>query len=342
MNIVIIGYYGFEDGYYAYGKYFNQYFKTVSFFPLIECRDLAKNNKTRINDIETMISGNHLDKNVYSKKLINYDCPKNVVLIAHNNDMLACLKIDNMLVAEYIHSLKKKYNFQLIQVNWDPIINNANNNIINFFDKSFCSDPSLLKLYKNVRLFKSGFCESISFYKEDNDYKCDVSFIGTNLYDNHIFPNQSLNRKMILDAIYADKSINLHVYGPEFLKRVYPDSYKGFIGYKDCYKVFSNSKINLNISPLLNVNTNDKLYYSERLPQIFACDGIMLCNNDLTPMLIPNEHYLYVNNIDDLLPSIYCFLENKDSLEARMKQNVSNIKHIFNYQTIMEQFCKEL
>ena len=147
---------------------------------------------------------------------------------------------------------------------------------------------------------------------------------------------------MILDAIYADKSINLHVYGPEFLNRLYPDSYKGFIVYKNCYKVFSNSKINLNISPLLNVNTNDKLYYSERLPQILGCNGIMLCNNNLTPMLIPNEHYLYINNIDELMPCIYSFLENKDSLQEIMKQRVSNIKDTFNYKNIMEKFCKEL
>ena len=50
--------------------------------------------------------------------------------------------------------------------------------------------------------------------------------------------------KQILDIIYANKDITLHIYGPEFLSKLYPDSYKGFISYKDCYKVFSNSKIN--------------------------------------------------------------------------------------------------
>ena len=70
MNILIIGYYSFEDGYYAYGKYFQNYFKTISFFPLIECRDLNKFNKTKITDIENVISGSDFTKNVYSNKLI--------------------------------------------------------------------------------------------------------------------------------------------------------------------------------------------------------------------------------------------------------------------------------
>ena len=341
MNILIIGYYSFEDGYYAYGKHFQNYFKTISFFPLIECKDLSKVNKTKINDIENIISGSDFNKNLYSNKLINHNVPKNVVLIAHNNDMLASLKIDNLLALEYIHSLKKLYNFQLIQVNWDPIINNANNNIINYFDKSFCSDPALLPLYKNVRLFKAGYSKDTSFYKEDNDYKCDVSFIGTNLYENPIFPNKSLNRRYILDAIYANKSIKLHIYGPKFLGDRYPDSYKGFISYKNCYKVFSNSKINLNISPLVNINTNDNLYYSERLPQILACDGVMLCNNDLSPMLIPNQHYLYINHINQLLPCIHYFLNNT-AFQEKIKKNVTEIKDTFNYEHIIKGICKEL
>ena len=341
MNILIIGYYGFEDGYYAYGKYFQNYFKTVSFFPLIECKDLNKFNKSSITDIETVISGCDFSKNLYSNKLINYNCPKNVVLIAHSNYILASLKIDNILVVEHIQSLKKKYNFQLIQVNWDANINNANNNIINFFDKSFCSDPILLPLYKNVRLFKAGYSTDTSFYKEDNDYKCDVSFIGTNLYENPIFPNKSLNRRYILDTIYADKSIKLHIYGPKFLADRYPDSYKGFISYTDCYKVFSNSKINLNISPLINVKSDDKLYYSERLPQILACDGIMLCNNDLSPMLIPNQHYLYINHINQLLPCIKYFLNN-NVFQKKIKKNVTGIKDTFNYEHIIKDICKEI
>ena len=116
MNILIIGYYGFEDGYYAYGKHFQNYFKTVSFFPLIECRDSTKNNTTSIADIDTVISGGDFAKNVYSPKLINHKFSKNVVLIAHNNDMLSSLKIDNILVIEYIIHLKKNIIFNLYKL----------------------------------------------------------------------------------------------------------------------------------------------------------------------------------------------------------------------------------
>ena len=63
------------------------------------------------------------------------------------------------------------------------------------------------------------------------------------MYDG--WPENNVNRRKVLDKIYQNKDINLHVYGPEYLQNLYPDTYKGFIKYEDCYKVFSNSKINL-------------------------------------------------------------------------------------------------
>ena len=52
--------------------------------------------------------------------------------------------------------------------------------------------------------------------------------------------------------IYANRhKINFHIYGPIEFKNLYPDCYQGFIKYDECYKVFSNSKINLSIHPII-------------------------------------------------------------------------------------------
>jgi hypothetical protein len=345
MNIVLFGYYGFADGYFAYGRYFSKYFETVSFFPLIELeRRVIENDKDKtINDIEICISGGDLSNKKYSHNLINHNVPKNIIIIAHNNEKIATLKINNMLVIEYLNSLKERYHFQLIQLNWDvrSIINNYDY-ISNYFDMCFYSDPNYLPINPiNSNFFTSGYSPITSYYDEDDNYKCDVSFIGTNLYTNPIFPNQHLNRRMILDRIYNDKSIKLHVYGPTFLQNLYPESYKGLIRYNNSYKVFSNSKINLNISPMNEIYNEGYYYYSERMPQIIGCNGVMLCNNNYGDLLTPDIDYIYVNTIDELIPKIKRVLNDEEYYNS-IKENVIRKKDIFNYEILMEDFCYKI
>lgn len=332
MNFVLFGYYGFRDGYYAYGQYFKNYFKSVSFFPLIEFRDLLKSNKTTLNDLDLLISGKPLNTSKYSSNLDLTDVPKDIVLIAHNNDMLESLVYNDIKIIDYIVSLKTKYNFKLIQLNWDPYL--TQKNTFHYFDLAFCADPNYFKISPKIEHFKQGFSPITTFYERDENYSCDVSFIGTNLYIDSLFPNQLLNRKVILDKIYEDKSIRLHIYGPSFLKEFYPDAYKGFIPYNECYKVFSNSKINLNISPLESVEFDDKFYYSERMPQILGCNAIMLSNNNFSPLLEPDLHYIYINNPNDILVKIKEILDNREKM-AVMQENVKKIKDDFNYEKII-------
>ncbi len=338
MNLVIFGYYRFEDGYYAYGKYFQKTFSTVSFFPLIEFRDKMNLKQTEITDIDNIIFGN-FNKTIYTDYLINHNVPKDVVIIAHNNDMIDGLTFDNIKLIEYIQNLKKIKDFQLIQINWDPMI--TNHHPSPYFDISFCADPFSLKNYSNTQFFPQGYSPDTTYYCQDDNYSCDVSFIGTNLYTDPMFTNQSLNRKQVLDAIYSDKSISLHVYGPEFLKNHYPESYKGFIRYEDCYKVFSNSKFSLNISPLNDIQYNNYYYYSERLPQIIACNGVMISNNDFTPFLLPGIHYIYINNINELVPTIKEYLSNPIKIEL-IKEEIESIKDKFNYEHIIPQISKQI
>jgi len=334
-NLLILGYYGFKDGYYAYGQYFKDHFDTVSFFPLIELRDLINHKRTNYNDLEKVISGESLDK-IYSHNLSNHSILKNYVLVAHSCDMIKNLKLDNKPFLEYILELKNKYNFKLIQVDWDAVLSD-NHFVTKDFDLCICADPYLLK-YPNVTYFPQGYSPNLSFYQDDSNFSCDISFLGTNLYSGKEFPNKSLNRKIILDKIY-NNNYNLKIYGPDFLKNHYPNAYQKYITYNDCFKIFSNSKICLNISPLENIENNGKFYYSERLPQIFACESIMLSNNNFFPLLIPDEDYIFIDNIDDLLPKIDSILNNKEKYDL-MKKNIKTKKEIFNYEKIMNDISK--
>ena len=169
-----------------------------------------------------------------------------------------------------------------------------------------------------LRYFIPGFNTNLSYYLLDNSYSCDVSIVCTNLYDDlEFWSSTKICRKDVVDAIYKDENINFHFYGPEKFKKLYPKAYKGFIKYEDCYKVFSNSKINLNISPVgdsLNdvVDGKQKHKISERCPQILGSKGLMMCDTNLEPILLHNKHYIKIDSITQALEIIYDVIENNN------------------------------
>ena len=332
-NLLIIGFYGFKDGYWAYGKYMKKHFNEVSFFPLIELRDrlTEKDERFHLDDIKDVIDGSFSNHKNYSDNLIVKNIKYNHILLAHNNDFLRTFILEGIKFFEKILEWKEDLKFKLYQINWDADTKNLNWYGLKNFDKCFTQNPLYLRSL-NVYYFSSGFCSEMSFYKEIDEYKCDISFVGTNLYERG-WENEKLNRRKILDKIYQEEDINLHVYGPEFLKELYPRCYKGFISYDDCYKVFSNSKINLNISPLENIEFMKKYYYSERLPQLFGCESIMMSNNDFGDMLLKNEDYIYLDNIDDLIEKINEWKEGERRI--KMLENIREKKVMFDYDNII-------
>jgi spore maturation protein CgeB len=191
----------------------------------------------------------------------------------------------------------------------------------------------------DVLFFPAGYSPNTTYDQFSPEYECDVSFVGTNLYTGSNFPNQTINRKQVLDLIYADPSIKLHVYGTEKFRYVYPNSYRGFIPYSQCYRVFSSSKINLNISPVLDTPVSFKnsgfVYYSERLPQILGSNGVLLCNNDLSPLLLPGIHYIYIKSLDELIPTLKHYLNHPELLET-IKINSAKFLNKFNYEHIVK------
>jgi len=178
---------------------------------------------------------------------------------------------------------------------------------INYFQDSH-------KIYYNP----PGFDHSISFYEYEKEYVCDISIVLTNLYNDHQeFPKDATNigRYEIVNTLYKHRDkINFHIYGPEHFKELYPDCYKRFIKYDECRKVFSNSKINLSIHPIINELSNKKSsmeYFSERVPQILGCKGLLMTNSQLSYILKKDIDYIQINK-DNWLDEIKNIINNSN------------------------------
>jgi hypothetical protein len=346
-HLLIMNYYANQNGYWARDMYFHNHFTSVSFFPLVEFLDKMRDCDARYNysHIIDIVTGQFNKKHLYSQNatITNGNNKITHIMICHNNDMLKRARA----TMDFIVVLKQMHGIKLVQINWDPMLvsGNAQKYIIEQFDISFCSDPEYIKLCPRVcQFFCAGYNKLTSFPSPLNGkYACDVSIICTNLYTDATFENKTVCRKNVLDAIYADKSIVLHVYGFPFLKTLYPDAYRGFIQYDDCRHVFSNSKISLNISMFDGMREHDgHHYFSERLPQIFGCNGIPLCNNDFGAFLEKDVDYIYVQNMDELMPKIKMFLENCGNCYNKMKERIQQKREMFEYEHIVADIANKM
>lgn len=142
--------------------------------------------------------------------------------------------------------------------------------------------------------------------REYNNYECDISICCTNLYED--CPNQIINRKELVDAIYANQNkynYKFHIYGPDKFEKLYPLSYKGFISYENTGKLFNASKINI----CTHVQNADS-YLNERVILIMASGGLLyvdpvdnienILNKDAVVFIDKDN---YINQIVDILKS---------------------------------------
>lgn len=204
---------------------------------------------------------------------------------------------------------------------------------IQHFDMAFVSSAekfdNYLKYLCKPALLYPGFNNKIHYpiiNDDDNDveqYECDISICCTNLYsDKTIYPNQKINRKDLIDAIYfGQKTFNykFHIYGPPFLSTLYPDSYKRELHYVDTNKLFNYSKINI----CTHVTQGNK-YINERCILILASGGLLYvdnlinfnnynCNedNDINENENNNNEKFYVNiDIEDPVKQLVNILKN--------------------------------
>tara|TARA_Y200000002_G_C22656649_1_gene653799 strand:+ start:30 stop:1046 length:1017 start_codon:yes stop_codon:yes gene_type:complete len=322
MNILLIGYCHLADGFLYASNALKKFGYEIYFFPYLIYK--MDNNNNLFSDFKKLLIDKNIDICLWWNNSIPYAEILEMINLNKNNIFF---NWDPFL---YDYS---KYNSNF----WKNLIDNKKqvyklmNNIFTCFEKeiTYFNDYS-------IHYNPPGFDEYISTYSYDKEYVCDISFILTNLYNNsEQFPPDAtnLNRFDIVNEIYKNRDkINFHIYGPENLKELYNDCYKGFIKYDDCYKVFSNSKINLSIHPIvneLNSTSSEYEYFSERLPQILGCKGLLMTNSNLNSILKKNEDYIYIDNNTNYIDIINNIIKNNDKFN-KIRENGYN-KAYLNY-----------
>ena len=325
MKILIIGCYGLADGYKAMSNGIRYLGHNLAFFPLFAAQDVLKDKKRNkgyniTREVIKCIRGEELS--VELPRYVNVCSEKaDITLVWHGVDCCEMYK-------DMFKAIKENTTTKLVQINWDPNPNFVKqlNSYYGYFDYIFSVNSKITnyllkkKKFKNAYHFNQAFDDEYSYYCKSEEHKCDVSILCTNLYTNAMWKNKKICRKKLLDIIYKNPGINLHVYGPDFLKKHYPRAYKGYIPYMDSNLVFSNSLINLNISPVADsltdvFNGQECYYFSERLPQILGSNGLMVCDQSFGKLLEDGVHYIQLDNEMDILKIIKDVKENSSKYD---------------------------
>lgn len=305
MNILLIGYCHLADGFLYASRALEKYNYKIFFFPFLIYK--MDNNDNYVNDFKNKIVEDKIDICLWWNNSITYED----MILMINNDLINIFFNWDPFLYHY-----HKYNTN----NWTERIESKKkiyplmNHIFSCFETEIKYFPKL-----SIHYNPPGFDNNVSKYERNDDYSCDISFILTNLYsDNNEFPTEAsnINRYDVVNAVYQNRTkFDFHIYGPEFLKNLYPECYKGFIKYDDCNKVFSNSKINLSIHPIikeLNQKNSKEEYFSERVPQILGCKGLLVSNSDFNHILNKDKDYIYIDSTMDYINLFENIIDNYD------------------------------
>lgn len=157
------------------------------------------------------------------------------------------------------------------------------------------------------------------FYPLDStiEYKCDVSIVITNLYQDTYYRYQYIRRKDIIDALYNDTSITFHIYGPKFLQGMYPKSYQGYANYGDLNGIFNTSRINISTHVCYNYDG----YINERSITVLMSGGLLLIDpvKGLSKIMTPNKECIVMES--DFMSQIKGILSMYDTEEGLAKLN---------------------
>jgi hypothetical protein len=240
--------------------------------------------------------------------------------------------------------IKDKTNVKYILFNWDGPHTWSISDMKNkapYIDAAYLSSRHTCKKFikygtQNVHWLLPGFSPIYNFInnKLDNDvinkYECDISFCCTNLYnDTKNIPEkyingQFINRKNLIDDIYMNQEkygYKFNLYGPEYLKELYPDSYIGFASYFELNNIFNYSKINL----CTHLPYNTYGYLNERAILIGASGGLLLIDPvygideifDTQNDLLLLDKFDYINQIVNILKNYDDYIDKRLNINYR-------------------------
>jgi Glycosyl transferases group 1 len=156
----------------------------------------------------------------------------------------------------------------------------------------------------------------------DTIYNCDISIVCTNLYENDNYDmKQFINRKELVDIIYQNREkFKFHIYGPPFLKELYPDCYKKEVPYSELNQVFNGSKINI----CTHTHCQYEQYFNERTFLILGSGGLLYIDKvkGIEKLFENGKDCIYINKynyIDQI-----CHIINNYNDYSKIKKSGNN------------------
>lgn len=313
MRIIIVGYYYLIEGFlYAANALKANSSWTIDFFPGLfynqHKQDLLQDHLTNF------IEGNIID---YDDKVI-YD-NKNL----KKADLVLWWNL-NIGIEKFSKIQEDVECTHILYSNYDPVSqytdpNNAE--LVKLFNVVFSSCKRSVEYYKGIGCYNayhilSGFDKTVHNYEENDDYKCDISFVLNNLY-NYGSDYKKINRENFLKELIEKTDYNIHIYGSPQLKALFPDNYKGECNYNNTKYVFSNSKINIST----HISMDGDTYINERSLQILGSKGLLLIDNvgNLNEILDVEKECVVIDE-DNIIEQIDEIMNNYDKYEE-IKEN---------------------
>jgi hypothetical protein len=333
-HVCIFGYNRLADGYEALARQMIDMSIEISFFPLMAYYNEGLLTKEML---MAFIDGEMDDTSLYARDMI----------FPHNEIDIFFFFIPTISIPHIFSALKNKYKAKVILFNWDPTYTEINNfhfqqqlenteRNVKEVDYYLTVNPLEAEHYniEKVKYICPGYFYQFSQIKENNRYKSDVSAIITNLYTDEMWDKskQRVNRKDILDLLYQEKNISLKIYGPEFLKEMYPKAYVSFIPYKSCCEVFHESKINLCIHAI-----SIDGYFSERLPQIVGSKGLLVSDTRVNE-LTEDVDYILADNLGKVYSRIKYFLRHENERQE-MIEKMYKKRHSLSWGKLVDLLC---
>jgi len=152
--------------------------------------------------------------------------------------------------------------------------------------------------------------------------KCDISFVGTNVYPRDKYPEVIATRAEILRAVAGLGTIN--IYGPwgerrfdwggEFGVPEMKKSWRGFRKYEELPGVYAASKINLSS----HVRPDGFQYLNERTINAMGAGGFMLVDKvaGMEEIFTDGVHWATWESLDELSSKAKFYLANPDKRKA--------------------------
>ena len=331
MNLLLIGYCHLDDGFLYASEALKKLGYNIYFFPYFS------HIMDEIDEVDYILISKIIDNKI---DICLWWC-NNITYDSYNFIINSTKENNKKKIINYFYNWDfSLYNYEKYNINhW---IDNIEKKKLYYplMDHVFTCYQKEIDYFKDslsITYAYPGFDKDASRYELNEDFKCDVSIVCTNLYKNkNEFPDEATNitRKEIVDKLYENRDkINFHIYGYENIGKEYPDCYKGFITYHNCYKVFSNSTINLSIHPIVNelfTVGDEGEYFSERVPQVLGCKSLLVTNSDLTNKLTKFKDYIYIDKNMDWF-SLFLEIINNSEKYDKIRENGYN-KALEHYQ----------